>query len=176
MGLIADEQSAMAHVHKTAGKARTWVAPGSAGKTGPLKRILRGRFHADRRENGAKPGIFAEAGFTRARSEGVRGDRLRGTAAVWESEHLMTVGRCVCNCRGVIVEFPTLPRGPGYGATDPGAYCSSCAVATRAHGLPIVETFWITSLSFSGNEQFGAFSVLGKSYHLKRVILGTGKR
>ena len=32
MGLIADEQSAMAHVLKTAGKARTWVAPGSAGK------------------------------------------------------------------------------------------------------------------------------------------------
>ena len=29
MGLIADERSAMAHVLKTAGKARTWVAPGS---------------------------------------------------------------------------------------------------------------------------------------------------
>ena len=50
MGLIADEQSAMAHVLKT------------AGKTGPLKRILRGRFHADRRENGAKPGIFGYRG------------------------------------------------------------------------------------------------------------------
>lgn len=32
MDLIADEQSAMAHVLKAAGKARTWVAPGSAGK------------------------------------------------------------------------------------------------------------------------------------------------
>ena len=32
MGLIADEQSAMAHVLKTAGKARTWVPPGSAEK------------------------------------------------------------------------------------------------------------------------------------------------
>ncbi len=27
MGLIADEQSAMAHVLRTSGKARTWVAP-----------------------------------------------------------------------------------------------------------------------------------------------------
>ena len=32
MSLIADEQSAMAHVLKTAGKARTWVVPGSAEK------------------------------------------------------------------------------------------------------------------------------------------------
>ena len=32
MDLIADEQSAMAHVLKAAGKARTWVAPGSTGK------------------------------------------------------------------------------------------------------------------------------------------------
>ena len=32
MGLIADGQSAMPHVPKTAGKARTWVAPRSAGK------------------------------------------------------------------------------------------------------------------------------------------------
>ena len=60
-------------------------------------------------------------------------------------------------------------------AADAGAYCSSCAATTRAHGLPTVETLWITSLSFSGSEQFGAFSILGKSYHLKRVILGTGK-
>ena len=59
MGLIADEQSAMAHVLKTAGKARTLGGPRvGRKKTGPLKRILRGRFHAGRRENGAKPGIF----------------------------------------------------------------------------------------------------------------------
>ena len=32
MYLIVDEQSAMAHVLKTAKKARTEVAPGSAGK------------------------------------------------------------------------------------------------------------------------------------------------
>ena len=32
MGLIADQQPALAHVPKTAEKARTWVAPGSAGK------------------------------------------------------------------------------------------------------------------------------------------------
>ena len=32
MGLIADEQSAMAYVLKTAGKARTRVPPGSAEK------------------------------------------------------------------------------------------------------------------------------------------------
>ena len=32
MGLIADEQSAMAHVLRTSGKARAWVAPGSAEK------------------------------------------------------------------------------------------------------------------------------------------------
>ena len=32
VGLIADEQSAMAHVLKTTGKARTWVALGSTGK------------------------------------------------------------------------------------------------------------------------------------------------
>ena len=52
MGLIADEQCAMAHVLKTAGKARTWVVPGSARKkTGRLNRILRGRFRPGRREN-----------------------------------------------------------------------------------------------------------------------------
>ena len=32
MGLIADEQSALAHVPKTAEEARTWVVPRSAGK------------------------------------------------------------------------------------------------------------------------------------------------
>ena len=32
MGLIADGQPALAHVPKTAEKARTWVAPRSAGK------------------------------------------------------------------------------------------------------------------------------------------------
>ena len=46
MDLIANEQSAMANVLKTAEK------PGS------LRRILRGRFQAHRRENGAILGIF----------------------------------------------------------------------------------------------------------------------
>ena len=32
LGLIADEQPALAHDLKTAEKARTWVAPRSAGK------------------------------------------------------------------------------------------------------------------------------------------------
>ena len=75
MGLIADEQSAMAHVLKTAGKARTWVAPRvGREKTGALNRTLRGRFRADRRENGEINGLEASGQFLPGRDpEGRRG-------------------------------------------------------------------------------------------------------
>ena len=63
MGLIADEQSAMTHVLKTTGKARTWVAPRvGQEKTGPLNRILRGRFRPDRREKWGNPPVWKPTG------------------------------------------------------------------------------------------------------------------
>ena len=85
MGLIADEQSAMAHVLKTAGKARTLGGPRvGRKKTGPLKRILRGRLHADRRLKSANGRISGlKPVFTRIDVEDVSSLRFPGNGEVW---------------------------------------------------------------------------------------------
>ena len=116
MGLIADKQSAMAHVLKTAGKARTWVAPGSAEKRQGLKSHPARSFSrrsARKRGNqrfGGLRSVITRAGSGGASRGSFPGKRWRG-----HQGGLMTVGPCDAGTAGAIVELSLFLEAPGHG-------------------------------------------------------------
>ena len=119
MGLIADERSAMAHMLKTAGKARTWVAPGSAEKNMGFKSHPARSFSprpARKRGNQQFGGLRAvlpgqaPEGCLGVRSPGNGGAGTGGTDDSWLLRHRYGRGY-----RGTL----TLPRGPGPWPTPP---------------------------------------------------------
>ena len=116
MGLIADEQSAMAHVLKTAAEARTRVPPGRPGRNRPLKTQPAGSFsRRSARKTGKStvwrpPVSFYPAGIRK----GVEGPFPRETVALAPGG-LMTVGPCDSGTAGAIVELSLFLEGPDHG-------------------------------------------------------------
>ena len=132
MGLITDEQSAMAHVLKTAGKARTWVAPGSAEKNMGLKSHPARSFCPDRHEKRENPPVWRPPGcfYPGGIRRGVEGlfpwetvaRAPGGTDDSWPLRRRYSRGY-----RGTL----TLPRGPGPWPTPPAGPAN--AAPTPAH-------------------------------------------
>ena len=126
MGLIADEQPAMALTLKTAGKARTWVPPGRPRKDRGLKsHPARSFFAPTGAKNGEINGLEASGQFSPGRDpEGRRGalspgNGGAGTSGTDDSWFLrLRYGR---GYRGTL----TLPRGPGPWPTPPAGPAST---------------------------------------------------
>ena len=106
----------MAHVLKTAGKARTWVAPGSAEKRQGLKSHPARSFSrrsARKRGNqrfGGLRSVITRAGSGGASRGSFPGKRWRG-----HQGGLMTVGPCDSGTAGAIVELSLFLEGPDHG-------------------------------------------------------------
>ena len=106
----------MAHVLKTAGKARTWVPPGRPRKDRGLKshpaRSFSRRSARKRRNQrfGGLRSVFTRAGSGGASRGSFPGKRWRG-----HQGGLMTVGPCDSGTAGAIVELSLFLEGLGHG-------------------------------------------------------------